>query len=82
MAVYHNIQTGTFRRFGYKPATSEKMLARVLRGQYDDDLDNIREDLDEDVDGGNPFVNVMDPPVSPMRPRSSRQLADAEHSQE
>lgn len=52
LAIFENIRVGTYSRLGYKPATAEKMLSRVRRGQYDDDLDTIRQDLDEDVDAG------------------------------
>ena len=52
LAVFHNLRVGAYSRLGLRPATCDKMKDRVLRGQYDEDLNLIPEDLDEDVDAG------------------------------
>ena len=52
LAVFHNMMEGVFKRRGLSQQTIQALHAKVQKGQYNDDLDAMIEDLDEEVDEG------------------------------
>ena len=52
LAVFHNMMNGVFKRRGISQQTIQAFHAKVHKGQYNDDLDAMIEDLEEEVDEG------------------------------
>jgi hypothetical protein len=48
------LQTGGFKRRGVSAEVGQQFMEKVLKGLFDDDLDNLAADLDEDIVEGDP----------------------------
>ena len=74
LAVFCNTSKGFLRR-GMAPETLQVMLKKVLNGQYDDDLDAIIDDVEEEVPEG-PLQYEKNPCQAKLEVRALVQLMD------